>query len=415
MWRWIAVALVGLSLAYGARALAPAPPTSTAAPVDETTRLIELFEARLADRSDYPDVLALGELYLARATTTGSIPDHERASGLLERSVAMAPEDPTALEASARAALAIHDFTLAARRAEAAIHFDPGNVAAMATAVDAALAVGDVTAADAGITSLERSSPDDPAVMIRRSQLAWITGEPTVALEQAANAVGEARRLDLEPASLAMFEAHRARLLIDTGEYEQALTELGRQTEPVAAFQVGRAQAAIGRTDEAIVTLEAVVAARPDPAFMSELGLLYAAVGRPEDAAAIDAAIDAIAALDTDGVHDRAIANHLLERGLDHERASVLALADTRQDPGGHDVRAWALHQMGANQEALEEIEAAVAFGSSDPLIAFHAGVIRLANGDRMRGIDSLRTAVASSPGARFVAEAERLIEGASS
>lgn len=420
MWKWITVVSLSLTAAFGFRALIP--PLDEPAPIqiptvdpDETTRLIAVFESRLIDRSDYPDVLALGGLYLDRAGVSGSPADHARASELLERAVQMAPTDPFALESSARAELALHDFATAAQRATQAYDLDETRLDALAIRVDAALAVGDTDTASLVLTDLERGTGTDPSVLLRRSQLSWLTGDPDAALDFSQRARSGATELAIDAVTLAVFEAHHARLLVDTGQYRQAIDNLGDTRQPISLLQLGRAQAALGENATALATLEAAAAIRPDPSILAELGLLYAAEGAELELRAIDDTIRAIGALDVAGAFDRTIARYLLDRNTDTERALELALADDRLDPDGHDLRAWALHRTGATAGALAEIEQAEATGSKDPVIAFHAGVIRAAAGDSVGAIAALEAALARSPGAPFAPQAREMLEALSS
>jgi tetratricopeptide (TPR) repeat protein len=420
MWKWITVVALSLAAAFGFRVLIP--PLDEPAPIpirsvdpDETTRLIEVFESRLADRSDYPDVLTLGGLYLDRAGVSGSPTDHARASELLERAVQMSPTDPLALESSAKAELALHDFATAARRAEQAHELDATRLDALAIRVDAALAVGDTETAALVLADLESRAGTDPSVLLRRSQLSWLTGDTDAALDLSQRAWSEAATRAIDPATLAVFEAHHARLLVDTGQYRQAIDHLGDTRHPISLLQLGRAQAALGDSANALATLESAAALRPDPSILAELGLLYAAEGAESEARAIDDTIRAIGVLDAAGAFDRTIARYLLDRNIDTERALELALADDRRDPGGHDLRAWAFHRSGAIADALAEIEQAEATGSEDPVIAFHAGVIRAAAGDAVGAVTALETALARSPGAPFAPEARELLEALSS
>jgi Flp pilus assembly protein TadD len=64
----------------------------------------------------------------------------------------------------------------------------------------------------------------------------------------------------------------------------------------------------------------------------------------------------------------------------------------------GHDVLAWNLHRAGKDDEAREEMAKALATGSRDPLIRFHAAAIADAMGDRAAAVEDLRIVLGSNP-----------------
>ena len=74
---------------------------------------------------------------------------------------------------------------------------------------------------------------------------------------------------------------------------------------------------------------------------------------------------------------------------LDHGRrvSEVLAKAQeelhTRQDIYGYDVVAWALHASGRDREAREAMNHALALGTQDAMLFYHAAVIDRALGKR--------------------------------
>jgi hypothetical protein len=65
-----------------------------------------------------------------------------------------------------------------------------------------------------------------------------------------------------------------------------------------------------------------------------------------------------------------------------------------RGDVYGHDALAWALFNAGRLDEAAAEATAAMALGTPDPRIAYHAGLIAAARGERDVALPLLRLAV---------------------
>ena len=98
----------------------------------------------------------------------------------------------------------------------------------------------------------------------------------------------------------------------------------------------------------------------------------------------------------TGSVYDR----QLVIFGADHQRGLHDALARARAelavrgDIYGHDALAWVLYRLGRFHEAAAHAKAALALGTPDPRIAYHAGLIASARGDDVQAMSLLRVAV---------------------
>ena len=72
---------------------------------------------------------------------------------------------------------------------------------------------------------------------------------------------------------------------------------------------------------------------------------------------------------------------------LDHRRdvprvlAKVSAEIETRRDIYGYDLLAWALHRSGRDAEAAPVMAKALALGTQDAMLFYHAGMIHRAMG----------------------------------
>ena len=116
--------------------------------------------------------------------------------------------------------------------------------------------------------------------------------------------------------------------------------------------------------------------------------------------------------------HDRALKGYLEvaeggDRRYDHHLATFYS--DTRRDPAAavkwarcdheqrqtvftEDALAWALHQDGRREEAGQMIARALARGTEDAGLVFHAAMIRLAAGDKEAGRAHLARAASLNP-----------------
>jgi Flp pilus assembly protein TadD len=88
----------------------------------------------------------------------------------------------------------------------------------------------------------------------------------------------------------------------------------------------------------------------------------------------------------------------------DHDRNAGAALDDARQefrdrkDIYGADALSWAALKAGQPSEALPAARDALKFGTQDPRLLYHAGMVHLANGQSGEGRRLLRQALKLSP-----------------
>ena len=99
-------------------------------------------------------------------------------------------------------------------------------------------------------------------------------------------------------------------------------------------------------------------------------------------------------------VYDRALSLYLANHGLEPARALSLAQNEltARKDVYGYDAAAWALLAAGQASDADAMMAKALAFGTRDAKLLYHAGMIAAAVGDRGRAIDALRASLALDP-----------------
>ena len=92
---------------------------------------------------------------------------------------------------------------------------------------------------------------------------------------------------------------------------------------------------------------------------------------------------------------------YLANHGIERDRAVSLAQAEikVRKDVYGYDALAWALLAAGRPSEAHDAIEHALAVGTRDARIYYHAGMIAAALGDRDGARWQLEEALAIDPG----------------
>jgi len=223
---------------------------------------------------------------------------------------------------------------------------------------------------------------------------AFIQGHTDEAVRQSHAAIAAAVDEGAGGSAMAWFDYQLGDTLISTGDragaadaYAAALAQ--DPASHLARWGLARVAAAAGRTDDAIHLLDAAIAAVPLPEFLARRAELYdirAATGDAKLAADDRATVLAIAQLTggAAGVYDRTLSLFLSNTGSDPARALSLAQAEikARKDVYGYDALAWALLANDRPAEADVAMTTALAFGTRDAKLLYHAGMIKAALGD---------------------------------
>jgi tetratricopeptide (TPR) repeat protein len=99
----------------------------------------------------------------------------------------------------------------------------------------------------------------------------------------------------------------------------------------------------------------------------------------------------------------------------DHDDAVTLAMSErkSRDDLYTEDTIAWALYRAGKLKEAREASDKATSLGTKDARLLYHAGAIRIAQGQKDEGEKLVRDAIKMNPKFDWVggAEAAKLVD----
>jgi hypothetical protein len=349
----------------------------------------------------------LGLLYEARARLTGDVQDYDRARQAMEHTLAIVPADNTARVVHARVLASLHDFPAALAEAQAIVRADPTQLAALGTLGDAELELGDVAAAAASYAALAKAAPGNEAVDARLSRLAFIEGHPEQARQLAQRAYDEAVAHGTTGTGLSWYAYVLGTLATTAGEPADALAWFQKAASdwPGSFLALGgeaRAEAALGQTAAAIRDDLASIAISPQPDTLAQLGDLYGLEGQAKLADQQYATVEAIGQLQlTAQVFNRQLA--LFSINHDHDAAQALTLAQNelalRKDVYGYDTVAWALLANGRAAEADTAMRQALAFGTQDPLLEYHAGMIAAALGETSQARQLLSEALGATGG----------------
>jgi tetratricopeptide (TPR) repeat protein len=169
-----------------------------------------------------------------------------------------------------------------------------------------------------------------------------------------------------------------------------------------ALAALARLRANSGRYAEAIELYQKAIAVVPMPIFISELGDLYARTGNQPNAQKQFALVEYIGLLGhiNQVLHNRDLALFYSDHDMKLTEALDLAQKEleVRHDIYTWDALAWALYKNGKLAEAAKASEKAMRFGTRDPLLLFHAGMIAERLGQREQARTELIQALQINP-----------------
>ena len=261
---------------------------------------------------------------------------------------------------------------------------------------DAALERGDYKTTEAALQNPVVAGQDkaDPSVEAVKARLLDINGQPALALEQMQKAQADAdANLDMPRENVAWFHMRVGDQLarmgrVDAAEksYEEALALYPHDYKTMT----GLARLAAGRQNWAQTIAWGQKAAQivPTPEVVALVGDAYAASGNPKEAERQYRLIEAMGTISRaqSAVYDRYRARFDADHG--RHLAEGLALAQremtVRRDIYAYDTLAWALYKNGRLPEADAAMQKALAHGTQDALMLYHAGTIAKALGEKV-------------------------------
>jgi tetratricopeptide (TPR) repeat protein len=211
----------------------------------------------------------------------------------------------------------------------------------------------------------------------RAAHMRWLKGDLAGAIDAMQLAVGAASAQDAE--SAAWVNTRLAFYAFQAGRFQEAEQQcafaLSFQTDyPPALLLQGKLFLARNRFGEAVNVLENAAKRNPLPEYQWTLAEALRAAGRENDASGIEAQLRKHGAISD----PRTLALFFATRHESPNTALRLAKEelDSRRDVFTHDVLAWSLAGTDNLAEAHSEMERALAEGTEDGRLFFHAAVI---------------------------------------
>ncbi|MGH9086188.1 MAG: tetratricopeptide repeat protein [Acidimicrobiales bacterium] len=357
-----------------------------------------------ADPDDYLSRTQLGAALVRQARETGDLALYGVAGSAFEDALRLNGRHPGALLGLGSVRAADHDFAGQLALATRALELEPGSLAALAAVGDARFELGDYAEAAGAFGRLaaeERTAP----VLSRLARLALVEGRTAAAIDLAEDAASQAAALDLPAPVVAQHRFQLGHHRYASGDVAgaSAALELALDAQPghLGSLELlAEVRVAQGRVGDAIDIYEALLAERPAADLHGAVAALYEAQGDLDAAAHHVAAGLALGRSSIDRFP--AERRHLAGFFARHDPPLALELAEadlaTRHDVYAHDVHAWALFRNGRFPEADAAAHRALAYGTDDVDLLYHAGRIAEAVGDRARASALLTQALELNP-----------------
>lgn len=369
---------------------------------DPEAEVAQLEERIAADPDDGAAWQQLAPHYLARAAGSGNRALVEQAELAVDEAIRLRPDDLATYRAHGALELTLHQFTAAHEVGSAAHAAHPDSPDALAILVDASIELGRYDEAQQHLRALLDRRPN-AAALARVSYLREIHGDlegARVAMSQAETA---AFGNSSETAAIATLVGD---LALAAGEPDEALAGYRRAeaAEPgrsLTSLGMARALAALGRTDDAIATLETSIAEFPEPALMTVLGELYEVTGRTADARALYAETAKLIDRHGSAGEDNTLeaARFQADHGDPREAVRSAKLAyRTRPTVFAADALAWSLTRAGRATEALPYLEQADRLGTDAVDMQVHAAATYAAADLRQKATEALTEAFRATP-----------------
>lgn len=368
---------------------------------------IDFWSNRLKpDTKDYITLTHLGRAWLMQARETGDAIAYGQAEESLRRALDLNPRYAPAKALLGSVLIGNHAFAEALAGAREVLAVAPDDYQALAVSGDAALELGDYAAAEEAYRRLLDAAPGGP-VYSRMARLTWLLGRPAEAIDWMKRAADESVALDIGGEELAWYRFQLGELYFNSGDLRSArnwYNEAGQALPDyyLAHAGLGKVAAARGELDEAIRLYESLVQQLPQPGFVAFLGDLHALAG---DTAAAQRQYDTVSFIqeleETQQIlYSRQMANFFANHNTNIDQALAFAemeLAD-RQDIYAYDSLAWALYRDSRYEEARAASDKALALGTRDAALFYHAGMIAAALGDDPAAAQYLSLALEINP-----------------
>jgi tetratricopeptide (TPR) repeat protein len=357
------------------------------------------------DPTDQITLRMLGSEYLQRFREAGDLNDVTRALAVATRSLRLQPQgNVQALDVIASSNLSLHRFTAALEAQREALESAPFDDNARAQIASILMELGRYGQAQRTLVHPTDRDPN-PTWMSIRARYDELSGNLTGARAQMTEATAIVdRMISISAYTRSWYHMRDAQLAFEAGDTATASTEFDealRIYPDNAAALLFQAKLYRARRDWAHALAAAQRSAQlyPLPQALAYVADAQHALGDANGARRTDALIRAEQRLfNAQGINDRLLAMYYAE----HREHLSDALNEARSDIAkrgdeiyADDTMAWVLAAMHRWNEARLYAERATRYGTADPEVQYHAGVIAWHTGHRAEARRRLRAALA--------------------
>lgn len=381
------------------------PPAPVSTDYLQRDRLIAFYERQLRrDALDQITQRMLGAEYLQRFRETGDTNDVTRAHAMGERSLRLQPQgNVAALGIIASSDLAFHRFGSALAAERAAIEAAPFDQNARAQSASILMELGRYGEAAAILFHPSGSEPN-PTWMSIRARYRELTGDLAGARDEFARATQMVDRMETVPAyTRSWYHVRDGQLAFEAGDARTANAEFTESlrifpNNAMALLYQAKFYRAHGDWSRSLLAAERSAELYPLPQALGYEADAQRALGNEAGASKTDALIRAEQRLfDVQGINDRLLATYYAEHHEYLGDALAAARSDLRKRGNeiyADDTMAWVLAAMGRWPQAREYADRALRYGTQDPEVQYHAGVIAFHTGHAGEARVRLRAAL---------------------
>lgn len=380
-------------------------------------REIKAIQKQLGAAAHKVDLwILLGRAWVRKARESTDPGFYLNANACADVALDIEPGDRMSLNLRGLVLINDHRFADARDLAEQILAKDPDDIMAIGTLSDALLELGRFAEAAEAAQRMMDLKPNLPSYA-RASYIRWLQGDTAAAKSVVRLAIDARDPRDPEPGAWVLVQA--AMIFWHEGDYSGADKGFDQALQTVSEYPpalVGKARVALakGAWQRAAELLDRAYKQSPLAETAWLLGDARRAAG--DAAGAADAYGSAVR---TGRQSDpRTLALYYATKDLERDEAVRLADAERkgREDIYTQDTYAWALYRAGKLPEARAASDRALALGTKDARLLYHAGAIRIAAGDKAEGMQLVRDALKLNPNfdVTGAAEAERLLAKAS-
>ena len=371
-------------------------------------------EAEITEKTTVHSYLTQAGSYLKQARETGRPEFPRQAETLLREALKTFPEDYSIHLSLAQSLLSQHRFEEALELGQKLTKMRPASPAGHAVVGDAAVELGRYTLADLKFQTLLSLRPG-LAAYSRMAYILELKGKPDEALQAMKLAVDAAAGNDPQTLAWCLFQV--GLLHFKQGDLTEAERYFQYSLEVFPQYylpweHLGELRAIQGKYQEAAEIYREVISRNPEPEYYLILSQIEQQMGDTLEATQTAAEAEARyqeAIRQGQSEYYGEMAEFYLSQDTKLDVALDFALKHIKRTPTvfAYDTLAWAHYYNGNLEQAENAIQEALALGTLDASIHYHAGQIALAQGETQRAHSLLQKALRINPYLDLVAAPE--------